>query len=128
MPVKSPTKPEFEPVFARLKGILQSYETSTLKGHTNEAGNYTLLGPATPANRDREFWFGEVRKGKAYVSYHLMAVYTCPDLLVGMSPALKKHMQGKSCFNFKSVDESLFKELAGLTKKGRQRLKKAKLI
>jgi len=27
-------------------------------------------------------------------------------------------MQGKSCFNFKMVDESLFNELAILTKKG----------
>jgi hypothetical protein len=35
-----------------------------------------------------------------------------------ISPALKKHMQGKSCFNFKAVDETLFKELAKLTKAG----------
>ena len=35
-----------------------------------------------------------------------------------MSPELKKRMQGKSCFNFKEVDEQLFKELATLTKAG----------
>jgi len=35
-----------------------------------------------------------------------------------MSPELKKRMQGKSCFNFKEVDEKLFKELARLTKAG----------
>jgi hypothetical protein len=62
--------------------------------------------------------FGGVRLGKAYVSFYLMSVYASPDLLKGMSPELKKRMQGKSCFNFKEVDEKLFKELARLTKAG----------
>jgi hypothetical protein len=35
-----------------------------------------------------------------------------------MSPELKKRMQGKSCFNFTTPDEKLFKELAKLTKAG----------
>jgi hypothetical protein len=36
-----------------------------------------------------------------------------------MSPALKKRMQGKACFNFTAVDEALFKELAALTRRSR---------
>jgi hypothetical protein len=44
-----------------------------------------------------------------------------PDLLKGISPALKKHMQGKSCFNFKKVEARLFAELAQLTKRGFER-------
>jgi len=47
-----------------------------------------------------------------------MPVYINPKFLKGISPDLKKRMQGKSCFNFKIVDESLFKELAILTKEG----------
>ena len=31
---------------------------------------------------------------------------------------LKKRMQGKSCFNFRTLDEALFAELSGLTKAG----------
>jgi hypothetical protein len=46
-----------------------------------------------------------VRKGKSYVSFHLIPVYMFPDLLKGLSPALEKRMQGKSCFNFKTVRE-----------------------
>jgi len=57
-----------------------------------------------------------------------MAVYACPELLDGMSPELKKRMQGKACFNFKEVDDKLFKELAKLTDKGCRRFKKEKLI
>jgi len=41
---------------------------------------------------------------------------------------LKKRMQGKSCFNFKTVDDKLFRELARLTDKGYRRFKKEKLI
>jgi hypothetical protein len=47
-----------------------------------------------------------------------MPVYVNPKILNGISPELKKRMQGKSCFNFKKVNESLFKELAILTKEG----------
>ena len=60
-------------------------------------------------------WFGGVQIKKNYVSYHLMPVYINPHLLENISPALKKRMQGKSCFNFTSLDESLVKELADLT-------------
>ena len=37
---------------------------------------------------------------------------------VGAIPGLMKRMQGKSCFNFTSVDEAAFAELAQLTRRG----------
>jgi len=63
-------------------------------------------------------FFGAVMMGKAYVSYHLMPLYACPDLAKMVSPDLKKRMQGKSCFNFRAPDEALFAELGELTKVG----------
>ena len=61
-------------------------------------------------------WFGSVRLGKAYVSFHLMPLYMNPPLTRSISPALKKRMQGKTCFNFKSIPEpELLKELRQLT-------------
>jgi len=61
-------------------------------------------------------WFGSVRLGKAYVSFHLMPLYMNPRLAGAVSPALKKRMQGKTCFNFKTVPEpELLKELQQLT-------------
>jgi hypothetical protein len=50
-----------------------------------------------------------------------MPVYMYPDLLNGISPELKKHMQGKSCFNFKKIEPELFKELFELTQKSAER-------
>ena len=64
--------------------------------------------------------FGAVRKGKAYVSYHLFPLYTCPELKKEIPPALAKRMQGKTCFNFSDVDEALFGELAKLTQRGHE--------
>jgi hypothetical protein len=62
-------------------------------------------------------YFGGVKLGKSYVSFYLIGVYAEPRLITGMSAALRKRMQGKSCFNFTKVDEDLFAELAGLTER-----------
>ena len=57
------------------------------------------------------------RLGKRYVSYYLMSVYAQPRLLESMSPELRRRMQGKSCFNFAAVEETLLTELERLTKR-----------
>jgi hypothetical protein len=121
------TTSDFESVRAELKEILSKYATGSLKA-TGDAGDYRLIGPPTEASRGKEVWFGAVAMRKNYVSYHFMPVYAFPDLLEEISPELKKRMQGKACFNFKSVDEKLFKELAKLTDKGYKRYKKEKWV
>ena len=55
-----------------------------------------------------------------------MPVYMFPDLLKDISPELRKHMQGKSCFNFKKVEPDLFEELSELTRKGVERFHTSK--
>jgi len=62
-----------------------------------------------------------IRRGKRYVSYYLMSVYAFPDLMESMSPELRRRMQGKSCFNFTTVDEPLFAELDRITQAGFER-------
>ena len=80
----------------------------------DEDDNYYLNTSFVMKNKQPLF-FGAVQIKKNYVSYHLMPVYVSPELLNDMTPALRKRMQGKSCFNFKTVDEPLFVELADLT-------------
>ncbi|MBI3914475.1 MAG: hypothetical protein HY327_09885 [Chloroflexi bacterium] len=53
-----------------------------------------------------------------------MPVYAFPDLLKNISPGLKKRMQGKSCFNFRAINEVEMRELERLTKAGAARFKK----
>lgn len=69
------------------------------------------------ANR-KPLFFGSVQVRKKAVSYHLMPLYTHPELAEGLSPALRKRMQGKSCFNLDTPDPALIAELRGLTAAG----------
>src|SRR3989304_4234520 len=114
-----PAKTVFRNVFAKLKSILQPFAGKmTVKADT--ANTYYLDGPYSKKWK-KEIFFGSVQIKKNYVSFYLMPVYMYPDLLKGISPELKKHMQGKSCFNFKKIETSLFDELTQLTKQGFER-------
>ncbi|PYS58400.1 MAG: hypothetical protein DMF76_19315 [Acidobacteria bacterium] len=111
-----PIKNNFNEVFARLKSIFEPY-AKKMDAVSDTESNY-LLNTRHIMKNKQPLCFGGVRQGKNYVSFYLMSVYACPELLQNLSPELKKRMQGKSCFNFKEVDEQLFKELATLTKAG----------
>jgi hypothetical protein len=108
--------PDLTPVFAELKSILAPY-AAKLDTKKDDATELYVDTRHIQKNRTPLF-FGAVQLKKSFVSYHLMPIYTHPDLLDGLSPALKKHMQGKSCFNFTAVDPQLFLELASLTEAG----------
>jgi hypothetical protein len=114
---------DFMDIFTRFQGTLGKYAGESLNIREKSPSQFELIGPPTPRSNGREVWFGAVRVGKRYVSYYLMPVYACPDLLEVMSPALKKRMQGKSCFNFTRVDDTLFNELEVLTSLGYKRFK-----
>jgi hypothetical protein len=117
-----PSESDFPMVFKELKKVLKPYASRLiLTADTPEA--YSLDGPYSEKWKKAVF-FGAVLVKKNYVSFYLMPVYMFPDLLKDISPELKKHMQGKSCFNFKKVDLDLFNELASLTRKGVERFKK----
>jgi hypothetical protein len=105
-------------VFEALRKIMQPHVRSLDLKH-DEPGNFYVDTFHVMKSKKR-LWFGGVKTNKNYVSYHLMPVYVNPDLLNDMSPELAKRMQGKSCFNFKTVDRELFRELAALTKHGLQ--------
>jgi hypothetical protein len=116
------TDGDFGEVFDRLKKIAQKHGKNLLVS-SDTAQEFILTAPPPPGQK-KEFWFGGVRVGKAYVSYHLMAVYMFPDLLKEVSDALRACMQGKSCFNFKRVEPELFAELDELTRASVKRLRR----
>ena len=115
------TKDDFPVVFEQLKTILKPYaERLTLKADTPDT--YYIDGPYSEKWK-KPLFFGSAVVKKNYVSFYLMPVYMYPDLLNGISPQLKKRMQGKSCFNFKKVELELFNELAELTQKGAEKFR-----
>jgi hypothetical protein len=94
---------DFASVFAALKPAF-----SPVAKHFVVNGDYSLFTKKPspfPQHKGKPLNFGALRIGKAYVSLHLMPIYMDPKLSVQISPALKKRMQGKACFNFKSVPE-----------------------
>ena len=104
----------FQPVYERLRSILEPYGRRMYVVGEGPDGYGVDMAPE--GSRNPTTWFAGVRRGKAYVSYYLMPVYVEPSLLDGTSPELRRRMQGKSCFNFRSVDEGLFAELEELTR------------
>ena len=115
--------PAFETIFVRLRTILEPYSARLTV--TADAPDHYCLELASSPKLKKAFPVAWVQIGKGYVSYHFMPVYMFPQLRGRMTEKLKARMQGKSCFNFKTVDEPLFKELAAVTAEGFAMCRKA---
>lgn len=110
---------DFPAVAARLRAIIEA-NAGGLLFSASPAGDAKLERP--PGGHPWDYVAG-IRVGKSYVSYYLMPVYGIPALLDGLSPGLRRRMQGKACFNFTHIDEALFSELATLTATGIDRFR-----
>ena len=113
--------PVFQQVFERLRAILKPYEHQLVL--VDDLPERYYLNGHYSQKFKKDLFFGSTIIQKNYVSFYLMPVYMYPEMLETISPDLKKRMQGKSCFNFKTVDEALFDELTALTKRGYERFK-----
>jgi hypothetical protein len=109
-------KPDLAAVFTALRQLLESFR-GNLAVQTDKPGNYHLEAPFI-LHRRKPLYFAGVRTGKNYVSFHLLYMYYHPAAKKALSPALKKRMQGKACFNFTAVDEACFAELGRLIRDG----------
>ncbi len=103
----------FTGVFSALRGILRRH-TGKLTVSEDSPTRYCLEGGVHPKHQ-KPMPIAWVEVGTNYVGFHHMGVYARPDLLRHVSPRLQARMQGKSCFNFTTVDEPLFAELEELT-------------
>lgn len=106
----------FLDVYERLVSILAIHAPRLVVTH-DIPGRY-YLDTAHIMKNGQPMFFGAVQLMKGHVGYYLMPIYACPQLLEGISPALRKHLKGKSCFHFKKVEPELFAELASLTATG----------
>src|SRR6187397_1674282 len=100
------SRDEFRAIFARLRQILGPH-AAHLKVSADTGEHYCLDVPFS-SKLQKGFPAAWVKISKAYVSYHFMPVYMFPELRESMSSELRTRMQGKSCFNFKRMDEPLF--------------------
>jgi hypothetical protein len=108
-------KPDFDAVDRRLRQILEPLRSRLVA--TKDGPDGLIL--QIPGLEGKPWGYvAGIRRGKRYVSFYLMSVYASPEILGTMSPELRGRMQGKSCFNFASVNEPLFAELASVTEAG----------
>ena len=121
-----PDKTTFDVTFKTLRGILKPHAKRLLV-QADTPALYTLALRDVNDRVGRPMFFGCVRKGKAYVSYHLMGFYANPSLVKTLSPGLRKRMQGKSCFNFTTIDPDHVKELTAVTRRSVARFNKKTL-
>jgi hypothetical protein len=105
------TENKFGEVHARLRVImLASAPIMTVTKDT--PGSLELRTPTQDPKTGEPGWFGTVTIKKSYVAVHIIPLYDRPELADGLSPELIRRRQGKTCFNFKHVDEALFEEIA----------------
>jgi hypothetical protein len=111
---------DLAPVEARLRAIVDAYRDRLVVGSVY--GLETLTRPDAKAHD----FFAFVKPGASYVSLYLKPVYTWPDLLDDISPALRKRLQGsRTAFSFTVIDEALMAELEGLVERAFRRYRKA---
>lgn len=109
---------DFAAVEGRLREILAPLRSRLVATKDGPAG----LTLEIPGLEGKPWGYvAATRIGKRYVSFYLMSVYAFPEVVESMSPDLRRRMQGKSCFNFTTVDEPLFAELAEITEAGFER-------
>jgi hypothetical protein len=117
---------EFPLIYEKMKAILQPYAPYLRVREETPADFY--LETEYSERWKKPVFFGSAAVKKNYVSFYLMPVYMYPELLEGISPELKKRMQGKSCFNLKSADAALLEELERLTRRGFEKFKAEGLV
>jgi hypothetical protein len=125
---ENPTAPAAQHggMYLALREILKPYQDD-LAVKTDKPGHFSLETRSLSLN-GRRLFFAAAKIKKRYVSYYLPPLYMFPELSSRISPALRKTMQGQSCFNFTAVDPDSLQELEKLTRAGFFALKSKSLL
>jgi hypothetical protein len=114
----SPGTDPFPEVFQRLRAIIKPY-APRMRVIESSASTHSLDTRHVMPN-GKPLFFSSVTVRKNYVSFHLMPLYVFPDLL-DSAGELRTRMQGKSCFNFRHLDDAQIQALDALVRRGFER-------
>ncbi len=104
---------DFPAAFAALREILARNAHRMIVVEDTPT-RFTVSSPAT-VQKGKPLFFGCVMLMKSAVTYHLFPLYFNPKLQAAVPAELRPRKQGKTCFNFKGPDASLFAQLDALT-------------
>lgn len=114
---KKSAKPDpLAEVFVALRKLMLPHARKFRVMHDREGVYY--LECKQVIHRGKPLFVAGVRRGKSYVSVYFMPIYCWPAMRQSLSPALRKRLGGKACFNFKKVEPELFDELSQVIDKG----------
>ena len=112
-----PKGDRFDATFAAQRKILEPYGRRMVVT-ADKPDDYQIAFRDKVDRIGRPLFVAAVQIKKTYVSFHLLPLYACPTLVKTVSPALRRRMQGKACFNFTAIDRAQLAELKALTKSG----------
>jgi hypothetical protein len=102
-------------IYAELRGLL--HKAVGKRNVVIDTDAHYYVNEREPDAKGKPLFCCSVKIGSGKVQLHLMPIYSNPEWLSGVSDALKKRMQGKSCFNFAKHDAVLFNELGALIRR-----------
>lgn len=120
------SRKDFPSIFHTLRKLFWPYEKYMQV--TSDTARRYYIQTKSSTFQGKPLFFGGVMAGRAHVSFHLMPVYWEPAIAKSISATLKKRREGMSRFNFTAVEPALFRELAGLTRKGFNLYKEKNLL
>lgn len=99
---------DLDAAFEPLRALLADFAPPLVVAESSRAllNVNTAAASPFPQHRGAAMWFGAVRRGKNYVSFHLMPLYMSPALQRAIPPELQKRMQGKTCFQFRQPPDA----------------------
>jgi hypothetical protein len=107
---------DLRPAFAALKALLVKHARHLVVVH--DAPDQYYLDTRKPGPNGKPLFFGSVRLAREHVAYELLPLQVDQTLAGAISPALRKHMRGKSSFHFTEPDTAALDELDRLTRAG----------
>jgi hypothetical protein len=120
---------DFQEIFNRIKKLLLPYGKK-METRVDAAGQYQLYIIKDIELGGRKFsecYFGGTVIQKTMVAFYFFPIYTHPKEFM-LPDSIKKNLKGKSCFNFKKLNEGQEKAIAALLKEGAGLYKKGMIL
>lgn len=120
-PARAPARraeptPDLRDIFAALRGVLARHARHLLV--VFDAPDEYTLHTRKPGQDGKPMLFGTVELRASHVLFQLAPMQLDPALAGAISPALRKHQQGRSGFSFTALEPALLEELDLLTRAG----------
>ena len=118
-----------DPVFDELKAILARHAKlfTVREGAVKNKRDYHLILEkqlVIDGRPRKELWFASIIQQKDSVGFY----FTPPDVKDKLSPELLAHLDGKSCFHFKTLTPALKKDVEAALKLGLEAYRKRKWL